>query len=394
MQYEAEAGKITIALVGDAMINRRMAGHREPGYLEMLDVVRLRRLQRGEPRDADQRVRALVGPEARLDLVAGRRPGVPGRPPVDGIRCGHGREQPLVRLQRGRVPDDAPSRPRARARLRRRGHEPGRGRAGRAIADLAQGRVALMAACSTFSDQSEAGAARPDFPGKPGINALHHDVVHTVPESVSITLREAKRGLGYEEYEDVHHRFHPHRAEHYDHESEVRFLGGRSAVPTATRSRRAAARPISRGSSAGSAAQPQHRLADLQPSHARERADRGDPRGVPREPAGLPRRVRPPGDRRGLPARDRPRPALPARHRDVPGPADLLQPRELHLPQRHRQAAARAGLCPPRAGGRAHSGRLGCGAVGRGCVRLPGRPGVLPERDRRLRVRRRRAPTR
>jgi poly-gamma-glutamate synthesis protein (capsule biosynthesis protein) len=82
-----------------------------------------------------------------------------------------------------------------------------------------------MAACSTFSDQSEAGAARPDFPGKPGINALHHDVVHLVPASVFSALREAKRELGYEEYEDVHHRFHPHRAEHYDREAEVRFLG-------------------------------------------------------------------------------------------------------------------------------------------------------------------------
>ena len=42
MPYEAEAGRITIALVGDAMINRRMAVHREPEYLELLERARER----------------------------------------------------------------------------------------------------------------------------------------------------------------------------------------------------------------------------------------------------------------------------------------------------------------------------------------------------------------
>jgi poly-gamma-glutamate synthesis protein (capsule biosynthesis protein) len=82
-----------------------------------------------------------------------------------------------------------------------------------------------MAACSTFSGQSVAGAARPDFPGKPGINALRHDVVQRVPRQVFDALRDARRGLGYDEYEEVHHRFHPHRAVNYDREAEVRMLG-------------------------------------------------------------------------------------------------------------------------------------------------------------------------
>jgi poly-gamma-glutamate synthesis protein (capsule biosynthesis protein) len=224
MQYEAEAGKITIALAGDAMINRRMAGHREPGYLRMLEVLR----------SADFTVANLETQINEFEHSWAQKPGSiswqVGEPAclddlrwmgVDAVTVAsnhsfdfneagflttlrHVRERGLAFAGGGMNLDEARA---------------------PAIADLPRGRLALMAACSTFSDQSEAGAARPDFPGKPGINALHHDVVHHVPESVFATLREAKEGLGYQEYEDVHHRFHPHRAENYDHESEVRFLG-------------------------------------------------------------------------------------------------------------------------------------------------------------------------
>jgi poly-gamma-glutamate synthesis protein (capsule biosynthesis protein) len=94
-----------------------------------------------------------------------------------------------------------------------------------ALIDLAAGRVALMAATTTFMDQSQAGATRPDFPGRPGINALHHQRVHHVPRHVFDALVEAKAGLGYREYELVHRAFHPHRAHAYDESTEVRFLG-------------------------------------------------------------------------------------------------------------------------------------------------------------------------
>ncbi len=82
-----------------------------------------------------------------------------------------------------------------------------------------------MGATTTFSDQSQAGLARPDFPGKPGINALHHNRVHLVPKQTFESLREAKRELWYEEYEHVHAEFHPHRAHSYDPDAEVRVFG-------------------------------------------------------------------------------------------------------------------------------------------------------------------------
>ena len=40
MIYEAERGDISIAVVGDAMISRRMREFREPAFLRLVDVLR------------------------------------------------------------------------------------------------------------------------------------------------------------------------------------------------------------------------------------------------------------------------------------------------------------------------------------------------------------------
>ena len=224
MPYEAEAGNITIALVGDAMINRRMAVHREPEYLELIDIVRSAdfatvnletQINEYEHSWAQKRgsVSWQVGEPGCLDDL--RWMGfdavtVASNHSFDFNEAGflttlrHVRDRGLAAAGGGTNLDEARA---------------------PAILDLAPGRVALMAACSTFSEQSVAGAARPDFPGKPGINALHHDVVHLVPRHVFEALREAKRELGYEEYEEVQRRFHPVRSGRYDRETEVRILG-------------------------------------------------------------------------------------------------------------------------------------------------------------------------
>src|SRR5581483_2137450 len=224
MPYEAEAGKISIALVGDAMVNRRLALHREPEYLQLVDLLRgadfsVANLetqinefehswankpasiswQVGEPDCLDDL--KWLG----IDAVTGA-----SNHSFDFNEAGflttlrHLRERGLAYAGGGMSLDEARA---------------------PAVVDLPQGRVALMAACSTFFEQSVAGTARPDFRGKPGINALHHETVHRVPADVFAALRKAKRELGYDEYEEVHHRFHPHRAETYDHDSEVRFMG-------------------------------------------------------------------------------------------------------------------------------------------------------------------------
>ena len=40
MTYEAERGDISISVVGDAMISRRMSVFREPAFLKLIDLIR------------------------------------------------------------------------------------------------------------------------------------------------------------------------------------------------------------------------------------------------------------------------------------------------------------------------------------------------------------------
>lgn len=40
MLYEAERGDISIAVVGDAMLSRRMQAFREPHFLKLVELIR------------------------------------------------------------------------------------------------------------------------------------------------------------------------------------------------------------------------------------------------------------------------------------------------------------------------------------------------------------------
>jgi poly-gamma-glutamate capsule biosynthesis protein CapA/YwtB (metallophosphatase superfamily) len=61
------------------------------------------------------------------------------------------------------------------------------------------GTVAMISCCSTFAKGQEAGAQRPDMPGRPGLNPLHYDTMHEVTEAQLATLREIALGLGLEQ---------------------------------------------------------------------------------------------------------------------------------------------------------------------------------------------------
>lgn len=62
----------------------------------------------------------------------------------------------------------------------------------------AAGTVALISCCSTFAKGNEAGAQRPDLPGRPGLNPLHVETVHEVTEAQLASLREVAEQLGLE----------------------------------------------------------------------------------------------------------------------------------------------------------------------------------------------------
>ena len=94
-----------------------------------------------------------------------------------------------------------------------------------AYVDSPRGRVAVMSATSTFSEQSRAGAGRPDFPGRPGVNALRHQVTHHVERDVFEALQRANRELGYADVMDATRAFGFRGNEDaVDHATEVEFL--------------------------------------------------------------------------------------------------------------------------------------------------------------------------
>ncbi len=61
-----------------------------------------------------------------------------------------------------------------------------------------QGTVAMISCASTFGKGQEAGAARPDVQGRPGLNPLHFETVHEVTEQQLLALREIADQLGLE----------------------------------------------------------------------------------------------------------------------------------------------------------------------------------------------------
>ena len=224
MTYEAESGNFTVALVGDLMVNRRLAGFREPEFTGLVEILQ----------SADVTLANLETQINDFELPWAQKP--------DSISWQVGSPEILDDLKamgiRGVTVSNNHSYDYNEAgllttmrHLKARGIAYAGGGANLddarapALVDLPRGRVALFGATTTFNELSVAGLARPDFPGRPGINGLHHEKVHYVPRHVFDALVEAKVALKYKEFEEVHHAFHPHRVEHYDEASEVRFLG-------------------------------------------------------------------------------------------------------------------------------------------------------------------------
>ncbi len=224
MTYEAEAGDFRLALVGDLMVNRRLAAYREPAYVALRELLRgadltlanletqINDFELAWAQKPDS-ISWQAGSPACLDDLAWMGIGgvtVSNNHSYDYSEAGllttmrHLRDRGMPFAGGGATLDDARA---------------------PALIDLPTGRVAMMGGTTTFMEQSAAGIARPDFPGRPGINALHHKRIHEVPRHVFDALVEAKDALGYGEFELVHRAFHPHRVEEYDESEEVRWLG-------------------------------------------------------------------------------------------------------------------------------------------------------------------------
>ena len=194
--YDAERRDISIAVGGDAMITRRMQAFQEPRFLRLVDIMRqadvsLVNLEmlfhdyesswqwssatytRSDPKNLDE-----------LKWMGINAVTTANNHSFDFSEGGflttleHCRDVDLPHAGGGRNLDEARA---------------------PAYVDSARGRVAVMSATSTFSETSRAGAGRPDFPGRPGVNALRHDITHHVQQDVFDALHKANLELGYEE---------------------------------------------------------------------------------------------------------------------------------------------------------------------------------------------------
>lgn len=222
MIYQAEAGNITLGFVGDAMASRPLSAFNEPQYLALLEILRstdasianLEQIyhhyemswshaslsyQASHPSNIDELM--WMG----FDMVS----------TATNHAYDYNEEGYLTTLHH----------------LNERGipHAGGGMNLGEARApaylETANGRVALMSAASTYRPQSPAADGRPDFPGKPGINALRHKEVYNVPRETFDAIKVLRSGLWLDEAEENVQRFQPQMNKPYDTDKEIRLFG-------------------------------------------------------------------------------------------------------------------------------------------------------------------------
>ena len=222
MIYDAQKGDISIAVGGDAMITRRMRAFKEDAFTKLVDILRAADVSlvnlemlfhdyesswqwssatytRSDPHNLHEL--KWMG----IDAVT-----TANNHSFDFSEGGflttldHCREIDLPQAGGGTNVDEARA---------------------PAYVDSPGGRVAVMSTTSTYSDQSRAGPGRPDFRGRPGGNALRHDITHHVERDVFEALLKANLELGYTDAADAMAAFgFRGRKDAADHSTEVEFL--------------------------------------------------------------------------------------------------------------------------------------------------------------------------
>ncbi len=222
MLYEAERGDISIAVVGDAMLSRRLRPFREPDFLKLVELLRHTDLSIANLEflfhNFEHSWQWTRGTYTRSDPKNLNELKWMG---IDAVFAANnhsydfsegGYFTTLKHLDDMDIPHAGGGQDLDHARAP-------------AYVDSPCGRVAIMSASSTFSDISRAGPGRPDFPGRPGINALRHQKVHHVPQDVFEALHKANRELGYEAHDEAQAEFgFSGRTMPIDKRTGVRFL--------------------------------------------------------------------------------------------------------------------------------------------------------------------------
>ena len=222
MLYESESGDLTLTASGDTMITRRLSVFREPRFLSLVELFR----------EAD------VG-YTNLEMVMHdfeHAPGLAGgtftaSEPANlkelqwaGINLvstannhsydygGDGALTNISHLKSAGLAFAGTGRNLSEARA------PG-------YLDTAAGRVALIAASSTFHEAGRAMDQRPDIGGRPGLNALRHSTTHTIDRRAFDAMKRVSRELGFESQNAAQRRFRPKGAIAEDNDTRIGFLG-------------------------------------------------------------------------------------------------------------------------------------------------------------------------
>jgi poly-gamma-glutamate capsule biosynthesis protein CapA/YwtB (metallophosphatase superfamily) len=187
-------GNISMALAGDATLNRRLSVYEEPEYLRMTEVIRKATVayvnletllhdyeddafptaspatyQRGAPEMAKELVWmgfdiVSTANNHSMDFgVGGLRSTLKAARAAGLTASGTGENLALARA-------------------------PG-------YRETAGGRVALISASSTFNEQDRAGHQRADMRGRPGLNPIRFETTHVVTAAQMDALRQIRRDL-------------------------------------------------------------------------------------------------------------------------------------------------------------------------------------------------------
>ena len=236
MPQSEEGTRLRLALTGDALITRPLSAFAEKPFLEMIALLRgadvaftnlemlLRDWTQGAPNAESGGTYMTAHPRIADELVwAGFRLFAAAN--NHSFDYGHGGLLATIEhLERRGLAYAGAGRNLAEARA------PG-------YLQVAQGRVALIAMCSTFPSGALAGEQRPDMPGRPGLNPLRCKARYVVSREQVEQLRRISQDTGLEAIKAQVAKAWA-KVEQVDTDTLFHFLGQpfevgeRSAIPT------------------------------------------------------------------------------------------------------------------------------------------------------------------
>jgi len=222
--YNAERGDLSMALIGDVMLNRRIRLHDEPQFLKLRDI-----LQKADAAFANLETTVRNDDEGSPTLSYATYTTMPPKMLDEliwlGINLLSAANNHAYDFNEGGVLATIRHLERAGLAYAGLGRNLTKARAP-GYFDTRNGRVALVAATTTFYPWSRAGEARPDMPGRAGINPLGFKVTYQVSPQQLTVLREISSALGFaKESERKRKHFYSDKEAGGAGQEEVHLLG-------------------------------------------------------------------------------------------------------------------------------------------------------------------------